>query len=506
MPTARNNNNEQVSRAVVKVLEMRARQAEKDAKHAALMQTLAALGGKLAGEEDIVFQGKKLVIPEDMTLTDADEFIHEKIKEDERTVNFSRVFNYRPLDGARATMNALKKAFGMVSQRGVPSFFGEIPPQLIDVPISPTETEQVPWGGIGVVHLPGCTFYLGGTKHKEFGDVFQIRAEGPRKYRFHVEGIFRLIDEELKTNSIYRGKAIDGQLQFLDLDGVDPSKVIYSQEVRAQLDANVWALIRHSLKAQELGIPLKRAVLLEGPFGTGKTLAAYLTAQVAVQHGWTFVMCRPGRDDFYDTMSLARLYQPAVVFLEDMDGISSDEDVVRLLDIFDGLQAKSTRILCCLTTNHVERIHKAMVRPGRLDAIIHVGALDAAGLQRLVEVTVDPDLLDPKIDWKKVTAAMDGFMPAFAREVIDRTKRFALAATGDVSRLSTDDFVHAANGLRQHLAIMNAASEGQIKDSLTTALGAVVKGVVSNVTNETVVKDGEYVNYTLAHDEKASVG
>lgn len=481
----------QVSRTVQKVLELRARQAIKDANTAELMQRLSELGGKMAAEEDVVYAGKKLIIPADMTLSDADDFIHEKMREDERKVEFSRTFLYRPWDGARATLAAMKKAFGMVAQRGVPGFFGETPPQLITIPISATETEQIPWGGLGVVTLPGVTFYLGGTRHKEYGEVFVIQAAGPRKYRHHVEGIFKLIEEELKTNSLYRGKAIDGQGQFLDLDGVNPEHVVYSADVRTQLNANIWALIKYEHEATRLGIPLKRAVLLEGPFGTGKTLAAYLTAQVAVQHGWTFIMCRPGRDNFFDVMGLARLYQPAVVFLEDVDSLTSSDDVVAWLDVFDGIQAKGTKIVSCLTTNHVEKIHKGMIRPGRLDAIIHIGALDAAGLQKLVEVTVDPKLLSPDIEWGKVTASMDGFMPAFAREAIDRAVRYSLAAHGHVESLSTEDFVGAANGLRAHLDLMDAASEGQPKDSLSEA----ITGVIRSVVNETVIMDGDSEEY-----------
>jgi transitional endoplasmic reticulum ATPase len=234
--------------------------------------------------------------------------------------------------------------------------------------VSVDETEQIPWGGLGVAHLAGSTLTLGAVNDPEVGQLFMITATGPRRFRHHIEGIFRLIDEELSTNSMYRGKAFDGQEvpQFLDLSGVEASKVVYTAEVLDRLDTDIWALIRYPEQMREMGLPLKRAVLLEGPYGTGKTLAAYLTAQIAQEHGWTFIYGRPGRDDLGDLMATARLYQPAVVFFEDVDTVAGAEgvdDVSRMLDILDGMQSKGTEIICILTTNHIERLHRAWCAP-----------------------------------------------------------------------------------------------------------------------------------------------
>ena len=131
--------------------------------------------------------------------------------------------------------------------------------------------------------------------------------------------------------------------------------------------------------------------------GTGKTLAAILTGQEAVANGWTFIKGRPGRDDLSFVMQTAKLYQPAVVFYEDVDKIAdsevtSDSGISRLLDDFDGIDAKSTRILCVLTTNHPERIHKGMARPGRLDAMIEIDELDVDGTAKLVQCRVSERL------------------------------------------------------------------------------------------------------------------
>ncbi len=463
-----------------------------------LLDTLAEIGGKLTAEEDVIFSGTKIQLPANMELGDAINFLREKQAEDEHPMAFHRVFNYRPWDGARATMMALKRAFGMLRQKSIPSFFGDILPELVTIPVSPTETEQVPWGAMAIPMLPGATFYLQEAHDAEMGQLFKLACEGPRKYRHHIEGIFRLVDEELKTNSLYRGKAFDGQTkpQFLDLSAVDPDKVIYSEEVMVQLEANVWSLMRYTDTMNDLGVPLKRAVLFEGPYGTGKTLGAYLTAKVAQEHGWTFVYCRPGRDNLGEVMSTARLYQPAVVFFEDLDNLadsttSADIDhVSALLDIFDGIQAKGTRLIAVLTTNHADRIQKGMVRPGRLDAVIHIGELDAHGFHRMIEAMVPAALLEDDMGWDQIAEAMQGFLPAFAREAIDRAVRYNVARNqGTATRLGTDDFVRAAHGLRPQLELMEGAGEAQRAAGLHDALGSLVREQVDQAVNRARIVD-----------------
>jgi transitional endoplasmic reticulum ATPase len=453
-----------------------------------LLQRLAELGGKLTAEDDVVFSGTKLVLPETMSMPEAIKMLQAKEEADEEVTAFVKQYNYRPLDGARATLYALRNAFGIVSQKATWSMFGKNPPQLRDIPVSATETEQVPWGRLQISHLPGTVMDLGGYPHPELGLLFQVTIHGPRKYRFHAEGIFELIAQELKTNSMYRGKAFDGQEapEFLDLRGVDPDKVIYADDVILQLDANVWSLIRHADTMRELGVPLKRSALLEGPYGTGKTLAAYLTAQIAEQCGWTFIYCRPGKDNLEYVMATAQLYQPSVVFFEDVDAIAQtgqEDQVTRLLDMFDGINAKGTEIVAILTTNHKEKIHKGMVRPGRLDCVIHIGALDLNGIQRMVAATVPAKMLEPINDeqWQAIYTAMDGFLPAFVREAIDRTVRYSVARNeGQPGRLVWQDFVAAAVGLRPQLDLMEGASDTANRDSISDAIQRTVRSTLES--------------------------
>lgn len=461
-----------------------------------VIKLLQELGQKLHREEDVIFDGKKFILPTGITIKEGIKFLTQKELEDEKVTSFSRTFHFRPWDGAFCTYNTLRKAFGMVRLSGTQSFFGENPPYMITIDIGVNETTEIPWGNFQIPLLPGVNISVGGSNDEEYGQIFKIDIEGPRKYRSEVDGIFKLVEDELNSSSIYRGKAIDGKEMpsFLDLSTVDPEKVTYSEHVMSQLTANVWNLIRHTKRVEDIGLPLKRSVLLEGEFGTGKTLAAFLTAQEAVKNGWTFILARPGRDKLEDVMRTARLYQPSVVFMEDLDtvdgaGLSGDQDMVsNMLDLFDGVRVKGTKLIAIMTTNHKERINKGMVRPGRLDAVIHIGKLDRTGVERLIRNNIKhADMISPDVDFDIVYEAMKDYTPAFVKEAGDRAIHYALSRNDSEIILSTNDLVEAALGLKDQLELLNGSEEKE-PDTLGIIFERHVDHALSNGSGEKVKK------------------
>lgn len=449
-----------------------------------ILDKLAELAGEKFNEDEITREGTKLVIPSNMTPQAAVKALNAHIEQQETVTSFSKTFSYRPWDGALAFQRAVKRLTGTTgigkstSPGGLAALFGgSTPPQLITIPTGLDTDEQVPWGGIEIPLFEGEAS-LDQVRDRDLGWLFYVEVEAKRKYRAAIQGLFLLIQEELEERSIYRGQAFDGQdmPNFIDLRSIDESKVVYSDDVMIQLDANLWSLLEHSQSMRDSGLPLKRAVLLHGPYGTGKTLAAFMTAKKAIENDWTFVYCRPGKDNLEDVMQTARLYQPSVVFFEDVDVISDAtttgrDTVSRLLDVFDGIQAKGTELVAVLTTNHPEKIHKGMVRPGRLDSVIEVGALDQAGVGRMITALVPEKDLDMDIDLEKIYAAMEGFLPAFVKEAIDRAIRYSISRNGGkVNKLGTDDFVYAANGLRPQLEMMHGALENTNKVTIETLI------------------------------------
>lgn len=461
-----------------------------------LLDILAQLGGQHVQDDDLVFEGTRFVLPKTMTPRAGIKFLTKHIEQQEEITNFSNIFMYRPWDGAYCLQTALKKMFGTTGiAKATYTMFGKNPPKLITIDIGLNEKAQIPWGAVEFPALEG-TMYCGQSLHPEFGQLFELTIQSPRKYAAHIQGLFKAVDAELRENSIYKGKAINGAAQpaFIDPYSVDRRKVVYTDDVTRQLDANIWSLLKHTTVQRNAGLPLKRAVLLSGPYGTGKSLAAALTGQVAYENNWTFIQVRSGKDDFSEVLQTARLYQPCVVFYEDVDTIAQTGDpdkVQMLLDMFDGISVKGTELVMVLTTNHAELIHKGMMRPGRLDAVINIEALDSKGVKELIIASVPPAILSENLDYELIGKAMEGFLPAYIKEAIDRAVRYNIARTeGKPEQLTTDDFVDAALGLRPQLDLMNDASEGSRPDSLTAAFHRVATEAAQQVVGAAVVTRG----------------
>ena len=464
-----------------------------------ILAKLEELGGDSMNEESIERGGNTIRLPQEMELNEARDFLDSLAEDLEESTSFQENYPYRPWDGAWATWNVLNRVFGAVSHKGIMGWWGRNRPQLITVNSGPNSTEKVPWGAFFIPTLPDVEFELG-IHHDDAGDLFSIRADGPRKRSAAIHGVFKMVREELRTNSLYRGKAFDGNVQpaFLDLTTVDRAKVVYSTESYESLKANVWTPIRHANHLRSLGMPRKRAVLLHGGWGTGKTLAAMLTAQIAVENGWTFIRARPGVDDLHVVMATAKLYAPCVVFFEDIDVISDPnrleaDEASRLLDSFDGIAAKGLDVLAVLTTNHIERIHKGMVRPGRLDAVIELGALDAPNTLRLLLANIPEGLVDEEDvrgNSVGVAEAHEGYSPAFVVESAGRAIRYAVSRATDegVPPINADDLILSARGLRNQLKLMEGASEESTKPTLDAMLHKTVKDKLAEETPPAIDK------------------
>ena len=481
---------------------------------AVLLDTLRKLGGRQITDQSGIRDHKETFVakPEPMSTAQLADLAVKAARADEEETQFSRTFQYRPWDGAHAFQSALMKAFGH-SGNGVPtqSMFGKQPPRRITIEVGPGQTTQIPWGEIEFPILGG-TFELGGSFDAEWGPLFQLTFSGPKKKEAEVEGIFKLVQDELESYSIYKGKAINGadMPQYLDPSTVDRKNVVYAKEVERSLIGLLWHPLRYTKEARKQNISLKRSILLGGAYGTGKSLAAMLTAQEALNNGWTFIQCRPGKDDLDQVMKTAQLYQPAVVFYEDVDTIAANGEplaVQKLLDTFDGISSKGTELIVVLTTNHVDRIHKGMLRPGRMDGVIEIGPMDSYAAARLMlskldgKLAGDPEEMNrlyPAPTWELDEANqgnndMDASIasaalatletPAFIDEALRRILLWALARPS--FKATTQDVLDAVESLRPQWNLYTGAGEGTQRSTLDEEFNKMISKAVGEYRVDT---------------------
>lgn len=430
------------------------------------MMRLAELGGLRTRQDDIEF-GRSWIIPEHFR-EDLDGAIEElqRFREAQyTTIVVRRTFDYRPYDGAAALERVLKRDFGAAFQK--PS--GLRPPSRPTVNVGrhgdTPVTITVPWGDMAFPWNLG-TITTDIERDPKKGPLFQLHISLQRRFEHHAEGLLKMVQQELEVASIYMGKAFTGNQMnpdFVDVDQIDPSKFVYTEEAWAQVNMNVLSWINDWGKLEQHGIAGKRVVVLEGPYGTGKTGFLLAATKAAESKGVTTIMCKPGEDDPFAVLQTAYLYsgkgKRVMVVIEDIDTYASVNDgdyTSRLLEAFDGFE-KGRNILVVMTTNFIDRLQKGMTRSGRLDGLIHIGPMDRQGVERLCRMVLGGSLAEG-VDFDAVFAATKGFTPAFVREAFDRSLRYAIATHGQVDKIGTDDLVAACQGLYRQLELHEGAS------------------------------------------------
>lgn len=442
----------------------------------------AKLDGKevvmTAKDVEIVREGTKIVLPPGMSYEEGIVWLQRKREHDEKEVSVLELIPYFPTDALVALNSALAEKFGYTNAIGTPGFWGDNPPLMIGVPTGPNPEDvvQVPWGKI---QIPGIVGYIQTGVKWDPVPQFQLTGTVKQKNLPDVREIVAMTHRRLREKSIYKGKSlrIDYEWQrngdhfdplehapkFWDNGGKTEADLVFPRVVSETLRIGLFAPIRHPEAFRANKIPLKRGVLLYGPYGTGKTLTAAVTAAEAERNGWTFLYLN-SVDDFVQGLRLAKQYAPSVVFVEDIDRLSESEDpqertrdIDRMLNNLDGVDTKNSEIVTVMTTNNLSGINAAMLRPGRVDVMVELLPPDAEGAERLVRM-YGRKLFHPDADLREAGRVLDGRIPALIRETVERAKIRAIDRTGsgDIHGLVlSEDVVAAAVAMEHHASVLN---------------------------------------------------
>ena len=189
-----------------------------------------------------------------------------------------------------------------------------------------------------------------------------------------------------------------------DASDVNFEKVAGLKEEKEELE-EIVDFLKEPQKYIEVGARIPKGVLLEGPPGTGKTLLAKAVAGEAGVpffsiSGSDFVEMFVGvgasrvRDLFEDGKKNA----PCIIFIDEIDAVARkrgsglggghderEQTLNQLLVEMDGFGANEG-IIVMAATNRVDILDPAILRPGRFDRKVMVGAPDVKGREEILEV------------------------------------------------------------------------------------------------------------------------
>jgi transitional endoplasmic reticulum ATPase len=424
---------------------------------------------KIVDVVKVVNEGQRIILPEGMSLTRGIEALTREKNYQEETTGISANIDCLLPDGLHAFYLACKEQFGYIHGKSIVDWFGITPPSMMTIQTGLHTSVSVPWGRM---ELPGIIGWLqtGWSRNNDGRVIFQITGEVKRKHEPVVQELIALTKKIVQERSIYKAKAFRIRLKddngeylpmpdpkFLELKPGLRYELVFNDDVRAGIETSIFTLVEHRDKVKALGVSLKRGVILSGPWGTGKSMTAGVVADLATAHGWTYMLCERA-DELKDVLRLARMYQPSVVFCEDIDRVMKGERSISmddLLNVIDGVESKSAELLVILTTNDVGSINQAMLRPGRLDAVVEITPPDALSAQKLVRL-YGRGTVSAEEDLTEVGQMLDGNIPAVIMEVVERSKLASLYRDPDANAVvvTSDDLRAAAAAMQNQLDLL----------------------------------------------------
>jgi cell division protease FtsH len=213
-------------------------------------------------------------------------------------------------------------------------------------------------------------------------------------------------------------------VRWEEVQGIDAAK----EEL---VDVAEW--LRDPKRFEALGARAPRGVLLYGPPGTGKTmLARAVAAQAGVDFfaasGSSFVEMFVGRG----AARIRRLFKEArksgraVIFIDELDAVGGhrgagggdggtserEQALNQLLVELDGFERDPGTVIVLAASNAVDKLDKALLRPGRFDRQVLVAPPDRDGREAILRTHAEGKPLGADLDLKDVARKTTGLTGA----------------------------------------------------------------------------------------------
>ncbi|MFB0612867.1 CDC48 family AAA ATPase [Aurantiacibacter poecillastricola] len=282
-----------------------------------------------------------------------------------------------------------------------------------------------------------------------------------------------------------------------DLGGLD--------DAISSLKEGVELPLKNPRAFERLGIRPAKGFLLYGPPGTGKTLLAKAVAKEAEAN---FISIKSSdllskwygesEQQIARMFARARAVAPCVIFIDEIDslvparGSSMNEPQVTarvvntILAEMDGMEELSS-IVVIGATNRPTLVDPALLRPGRFDELVYVGAPDQAGREHILKIHTSGMPLADDVDLAAVAKEAERFTGADLEDVTRRAGLNAIRRTnGAPDTVNKADFTQALEDSRPTVTPKMEAEYKKMKGELkkraleVNPIGFITEGMVES--------------------------
>lgn len=252
----------------------------------------------------------------------------------------------------------------------------------------------------------------------------------------------RLAEDGLKertASDLWVANRWGGWSRKKNLRDRDLSTIVLPSGLAEDLEDDLGQFMAREQDYYRLGIPWHRGYLLYGPPGTGKTsFARALATRFDLDIYW--LPLSDLKTDADLTQMVSQLGYRSMLLLEDIDVLnaagsrkdteSNGMTLSGLLNVLDGA-ATPEGLVTVMTTNKIEKLDDALLRPGRADRKVELGYLNQGQLDRLMQTFLPECGLHPELK-------RDDLAPADVIEIIKENLGNPLAAQIEIEELVGD--------------------------------------------------------------------
>ena len=297
---------------------------------------------------------------------------------------------------------------------------------------------------------------------------------------------------------------------FKDVAGID--------EALEELE-EIKDFLKKPDRFKALGAKIPRGVLLYGPPGTGKTLVAKAVAGEAGVpffsiSGSDFVemFVGVGASRVRDLFEQAKQASPAIIFVDEIDAVGRqrgagigggnderEQTLNQLLVEMDGFDSDVSVILIA-ATNRPDILDPALLRPGRFDRQIGVGAPDLAGREQNLKVHAKNKPFASDVDLALIARRTPGFTGADLANVLNEAALLsAREGAKEITAKVVDEAIDRVIGGPQKKSRL-MKDEERLNTAYHEAGHALVAASLNHsdpVTKVTILPRGRALGYTM---------